>query len=222
MILVRYAANLVLVLSLGFVPGACFAKACDGASNALYLDGEEPRLDNSELTQRSLAVCYQEYHLYASNVTGGNLWAAEHLTKQKVAGADAIPRIDSKFFGEAGFEATHASYTNSGYDRGHMMPAGDASTTSAQKETFSVANIVPQTAKLNRGPWAKIESIVRMVASAYDDAYVVTGPDFENMATTIANGTVVVPTHAWKACTCPWPRWPGHTGARTRELRFVR
>lgn len=179
------------------------AATCTSSHNAQYLGGAKPVLSNTEITAQTLSVCYQEYNLYASKVTGGNLWAAERLTRTKVAGADAISRIDSNFFTEAGFATTHASYTNSGYDRGHMMPAGDASTTSAQKETFSVANIIPQTGKLNRGAWAKIESIVRILASSYDEAYVVTGPDFANMATTIANGKVVVPTQTWKAVYVP-------------------
>lgn len=199
----RKLTTLVSMLGLYTALTPAFAAICTSSHNAQYLGGAKPVLSNTEITAQTLSVCYQEYNLYASKVTGGNLWAAERLTRAKVAGAEAISRIDSNFFSEAGFATTHASYTNSGYDRGHMMPAGDASTTPAQKETFSVANIIPQTGKLNRGPWAKIESIVRMLATSYGEAYVVTGPDFATMATTIANGKVVVPTQTWKAVYLP-------------------
>lgn len=183
--------------------GPAFAAACTSTHNQQYLAGKKPTLSNTELTQGAISVCYKEYNLYASKVTGGNLWAAEHLTRAKVEGAESITRIDSNFASEPGLATTHASYTNSGYDRGHMMPAGDASTTPAQKETFSVANIVPQTGKLNRGMWARIENTVRIVAKSFDEAYVVTGPDFNDMNTTIASGKVVVPTQTWKAVYVP-------------------
>ncbi|UNP28858.1 DNA/RNA non-specific endonuclease [Lysobacter gummosus] len=199
----RNTLALVAMLGLCGAVGSAGAATCTTTHDEQYQGGKKPVLSNTELTQGAISVCYKEYNLYASKITGGSLWSAEHLTKAKVAGADSITRIDSNFFSEPGLATTHASYTNSGYDRGHMMPAGDASTTTAQKETFSVGNIVPQTGKLNRGIWARIENTVRIVASSYDDAYVVTGPDFENMSTTIASGKVVVPTQTWKAVYVP-------------------
>ncbi|MEH6419929.1 DNA/RNA non-specific endonuclease [Pseudomonas sp. CGJS7] len=201
--MLRNLLTMVSVLGLCGIAGSAWAATCTTTHNEAYLGGKKPALDNAELTQGALSICYQDYNLYASKATGGNLWSAQHLTKAKVEGAEAISRIDSNFFSEPGLATTHASYTNSGYDRGHMMPAGDASTTPAQKQTFSVANIVPQTGKLNRGIWARIENTVRILAKSYDEAYVVTGPDFENMDTTIASGKVVVPTQTWKAVYVP-------------------
>ncbi|MGH8081403.1 MAG: DNA/RNA non-specific endonuclease, partial [Lysobacter sp.] len=202
-VMVRKAWALLSVLGWCGAFGSAMAATCTTTHNQQYLSGKKPVLSNTELTRETISVCYQDYNLYASKITGGSLWAAEHLTRAKVEGAESISRIDSNFFSEPGLATTHGSYTNSGYDRGHMMPAGDASTTPAQKETFSVANIVPQTGKLNRGIWAKIENTVRIVAKSYDEAYVVTGPDFDNMSTTIASGKVVVPTQTWKAVYVP-------------------
>ncbi|ALN57742.1 MULTISPECIES: DNA/RNA non-specific endonuclease [Lysobacter] len=196
-------ARLATALVLALAAPAALAATCTSAHNDQYPSGRKPVLSNADLNEQTVSICYQDYNLYASKVTGTNLWSAQHLTRAKVIGAESISRIDSSFFSEPGFPTKHASYTNSGYDRGHMMPAGDASTTPAQKETFSVANIVPQTGKLNRGSWAKIENIVRTVAKEWDAAYVVTGPDFDNMNTTIASGAVVVPTQTWKAVYVP-------------------
>ncbi|QWP75431.1 DNA/RNA non-specific endonuclease [Lysobacter sp. K5869] len=198
----KFAACLA-ALGLALAAPAALAGACTSANNEQYPSGRKPVLSIADMNQKTVSICYQDYNLYASKVTGTNLWSAQHLTRAKVIGAESITRIDSTFFSESGFPTTHKSYTNSGYDRGHMMPAGDASTTPAQKETFSVANIVPQTPKLNRGTWAQIESIVRTVAKEWDEAYIVTGPDFDNMDTTIASGAVVVPTQTWKAVYVP-------------------
>ncbi|MFK3648620.1 DNA/RNA non-specific endonuclease [Lysobacter enzymogenes] len=190
-------------LGLALAAPAAFAGACTSANDEQYPSGRKPVLSIADLNEQTVSICYQDYNLYASKVTGTNLWSAQHLTRAKVIGAESIKRIDSTFFSEPGFPTTHKSYTNSGYDRGHMMPAGDASTTPAQKQTFSVANIVPQAPKLNRGIWAKIENLTRTVAKEWDEAYIVTGPDFDDMDTTIANGAVVVPTQTWKAVYVP-------------------
>ena len=70
------------------------------------------------------------------------------------------------------------NYRRSGYDRGHMTPSGDMPDEHAQQQTFSLANMVPQTAALNRGVWEGIESAVRDLAVRQGELYVVTGPVF--------------------------------------------
>lgn len=197
------AARVLSILGLWLAAHSAQAITCDSSTNDEYLGGQKPVLLNSEMNSETLSLCKQEYNLYASKVTGTDLWSAQHLTEARVLGAESITRIDMNFTSETGFPTTHSSYTNSGYDRGHMMPAGDASTITAQKETFSIANVVPQTPKLNRGVWAQIESAVRILAKTYGEVYIVTGPDFASMSTTINSGKVVVPTQTWKAVYVP-------------------
>ncbi|WP_226467195.1 DNA/RNA non-specific endonuclease [Luteimonas panaciterrae] len=217
------AARLLSILGLWLAAHSAQAITCDSSTNDEYLDGRQPVLLNSDMNSGTLTLCKQEYNLYASKVTGTNLWSAQHLTEARVLGAESITRIDMNFTSEAGFPTTHSSYTNSGYDRGHMMPAGDASTNTAQKETFSIANVVPQTPTLNRNKWRVIEETVRVVAKSYGEAYIVTGPDFATMSTTINSGKVVVPTQTWKAVYVPEAQvagayWCENTGTPTCKL----
>jgi endonuclease G len=59
-----------------------------------------------------------------------------------------------------------------------MDPAGDMPTAQAMAQSLSLANMIPQAPKRNRGVWAKtVESDTRKYASrATDDVYVITGP----------------------------------------------
>ena len=58
---------------------------------------------------------------------------------------------------------------------------------------------VPQSAKQNSGPWAKIEKDTRLYASrAKGDVFVITGPVFEAGATAIDASQVRVPSHLYK------------------------
>lgn len=188
-----------LVLIAAFAaPAALAATGCP----SLYYRGAAPTLD-AAIAARTTEVCHSEYVLMASGVTKGPLYSAEHLTDQQVAGADAIGRTGS-FHEETGIPAADRSessdYTNSGYDRGHMTPAGDASTTTSEKETFSMANVVPQDHKLNTGKWAAIEEQVRQLARDNGEVYVVTGPAFDTgTPATIGADAVRVPDYVWKA-----------------------
>lgn len=76
--------------------------------------------------------------------------------------------------------ATNADYSKSGYDRGHMVPAGDFVWNKELKdETFLYTNINPQTPALNRGIWANLENRIRdNVVKHSENAYVVTGAIF--------------------------------------------
>lgn len=76
--------------------------------------------------------------------------------------------------------ATNADYLKSGYDRGHMVPAGDFVWNKVLKdETFLYTNINPQSPALNRGIWANLESRIRNeVIKHSENAYVVTGAIF--------------------------------------------
>ena len=58
--------------------------------------------------------------------------------------------------------ATPADYRNSGYDRGHLCPAGDmAFSEIAMSESFYMSNISPQVPSFNRGIWKTLEQKVR-------------------------------------------------------------
>src|SRR5690625_7230720 len=96
--------------------------------------------------------------------------------------AKAISRAD-RFYEEARLPRAHRSalsdYQGSGFDRGHMAPAGDMHNEEAMAQSFSLANIVPQNAQHNRGAWSKVEAETsRYVATARGEGCTFTGPGY--------------------------------------------
>ena len=68
-------------------------------------------------------------------------------------------RIDPNVTSES---ASTYDYKGSGYDRGHLAPAGDMKISSnSMSESFFMSNISPQNRSFNRGGWKKLESLVR-------------------------------------------------------------
>lgn len=101
--------------------------------------------------------------------------------------------------------ATHADFTKSGYDRGHMCPAADRShDLRAMRSTFELVNVAPQAPRLNRGAWKRTESFCRSAALLYGEVEVLTLPVFLNRDTTlIGSHRLAVPHAFFKAAWLP-------------------
>ena len=95
--------------------------------------------------------------------------------------------------------ASWRNYKNSGFDRGHLCPAGDRKyNQKAHDETFLTSNITPQSHDFNSGIWNTLEQKVRYWASKYDGVFVVTGGVLKGKMKTIGNENVAVPNQFYK------------------------
>ena len=91
------------------------------------------------------------------------------------------------------------NYKKSGYDRGHLCPAGDRKYSQfAHDETFLTSNISPQEHNFNAGVWNTLEQKVRYWASKYDGVFVVTGGVLQGNMKTIGDEKVSVPNQFYK------------------------
>ena len=95
--------------------------------------------------------------------------------------------------------ATPDDYSYSGYDRGHMAPAGDMKwDKDAMRESFYMTNICPQAKSLNTGAWNKLESRVREWAKRDSALIVASGPILGDSMPTIGDTKVAVPPRFFK------------------------
>ena len=95
-------------------------------------------------------------------------------------------------------------YRGSGYDRGHMCPAGDNKwDEDAMYESFLMTNMCPQNQQLNSGLWNQIEMQCRYWAKKYGKLYIVCGPIYlRGEYQTIGPNRVMVPEAFFKAVIC--------------------
>ena len=193
----RISLLFLLTALLGSSPAAAAPTACPEH----FLAGRPPEVLNPRLLAGTRALCFRAFALLHSATTRTALYSAEHLTRDALADARGLPR-DSEFHPEPALpeqeRAELQDYARSGFDRGHMAPSGDMPDEDAQQESFSLANMVPQAPKLNRGIWEGIESAVRKLAEREGEIYVVTGPIFQG-AELQRIGNVIVPSHTFKA-----------------------
>lgn len=202
-----------VVFAIGAALAAVFpvagAVAGDVACPGFFLGGEPPAAGGAVLCKSAYAV---------APLAGARLpaWAAEHLTAASVTAAEAETR-GGRFFADRalppGERANLSDYAGSGYDRGHMAPAGDMGDAKTMAESMSLANMVPQAPSLNRILWQDIEKATRGVATE-GVVFVVTGPIVPADAPRL-NGRVAVPSATFKALYAPGQ----HAGAYVADNR---
>ncbi len=165
-------------------------------------------IDNNS-HQQTYPLCFHGFAVMYSAQSRTPIWSAEHLTKERITQASTRER-ENNFHAEnripATSRATLADYHGSGYDRGHLAPNGDMATHNQQYDSFSLANIVPQSPYLNRHTWKQIESSTRYLTKRYQEVYTLTGVIFNTEATTAPlklDNRVSVPSHIFKVVYIP-------------------
>ena len=97
------------------------------------------------------------------------------------------------------YRATNKDYKGSGYDKGHL--ASHDSFNNKKKtlaKTYTLANIVPMSPKVNRYTWFKAEKLERKVAAGLKEVSVINGVIYSSNPKRIGKNRVAVPDAFWK------------------------
>lgn len=90
-------------------------------------------------------------------------------------------------------------YKNSGYDRGHLVPAADmAYSDMTMQESFYYSNITPQVPSFNRGIWKRLEEKVREWVLQNHTLIVVSGAIITDTMPKIGIHSISVPHYFYK------------------------
>ena len=146
-----------------------------------FYGGIYPEFTNTKLSNNTQALCMDGFAVMYSGVSRTPLWSAEYLDRKRLRQAKEIDREDS-FHEESRLpksaRASLSDYSGSGYDRGHLAPNANMATRSQQYDSFSLANIAPQSPRNNRYIWRNIESATRYLTQQYGEVYTITGVAF--------------------------------------------
>ena len=165
----------------------------DASNTDLAEDNLLPSSTTGEIVGHSYYILsYSEPHEQAE-------WVAytlkrEHLTYDDRKRPYFIedPKVVTK-------SADWRNYRGSGYDRGHLLPAGDRRfSEQAYNETFYTSNISPQDKYFNAGIWNRLEQQVRYWCKINGELFVVTGGVLEDGLPEIGNEDVDVPRVYYK------------------------
>ena len=95
---------------------------------------------------------------------------------------------------------THDHYTNSGFDRGHIVRSHERSSSETDnRATFILSNILPQTPDLNRGLWLNFERFCEHLVLKENMALYLVAGGFSYSGNTLRNeGLVAIPDSFFK------------------------
>ena len=166
-------------------------------------EGTQPKGDTNEYflptSTTGQIVHHEGYSLSYSEPHEQAEWVAYELKKSHLSNTN-FKRPYFEVDKSVKTKAAHwRSYKNSGYDRGHLCPAGDRKYSQfTHDETFLTSNISPQKHEFNAGVWNRLEQKVRYWANRNDGVFVVTGGILQNNLKTIGDDKVSVPNKFYK------------------------
>lgn len=148
--------------------------------------------DNAIVIHDYFMLSYSEPHEQAE-------WVAYTLKRSHLTYDDRErpyfiedPKVKTK-------SADWRNYKRSGYDRGHLCPAGDRRFSEyAYNETFYTSNITPQNKEFNAGVWNRLEIQVRQWCKRYGTLHIVTGGVLKGKMEEIGDEDVDVPNAYYK------------------------
>lgn len=152
-----------------------------------------------ETTEQVVLLCRKMYAVGFSSSRHTAYWVVENLEKRNLIG-ESIRKNNFKTDPDVPSSAKPSDYYNSGYDQGHMAPAGNMQINQeAMDQSFYLTNIVPQNPNNNEVGWRKLENYTRAVAKTFGNVYIFTGPIYKcRPCATIGTTKVMVPTHMYK------------------------
>ena len=174
--------------------------------------GEPTDADQSDdflIHRKQYTVSYNKGH-------GGANWVswnldASHVTQTVVRCAGTCYSADTALSNANITAFTTADWVSNvngvvGYDRGHMAPSADWTSSEADNiTTFFLSNFLPQRSALNSGPWEDLENALRdsvSVAHGSREAYIIAGGVFANggdgLGSLLGKGKVFIPNSTYK------------------------
>ena len=197
--------NLITFLCLGFILTACQnnhkqdVKTEESETKKEQLSNPNTNVNFNSCFETDKIINHDYYSLSYNEEAEQAEWVSYKLTtssfSQNIERTNDFREDPMVIEGSANL----GDYYKSGYDRGHLAPAGSMKKSElSMSESFMMSNMSPQLAGFNRGVWKRLEGKVRFWVENNDSILVVTGPILDNPLTTIGENEVFVPRAFFK------------------------
>ena len=147
-----------------------------------------------------------QFSLSYNSVQGKPNWVSWHLDPTWLGSAARCDCFSTDTsIPTSWYKVSSSSYTGSGFDRGHNCPSADRTYSSTDnKATFLMTNMMPQAPNNNQQTWAKLEDYCRTLVAQGNECYIICGSygvggtGSAGYKTTLDAGRVTVPSNIWK------------------------
>jgi endonuclease G, mitochondrial len=148
----------------------------------------------------------KQYVLSYNSSRGAPNWVSWTLKASDIGAVDRQNNFHAEIALPDGFQrVTPTDYNATGFDRGHMCNSKDRTKTAKDNsETFSMANMEPQTPDLNRQVWKRLEDDSRKLAQKGNTLFILAGC-YGNIGHIGKTNTVTVPKSCWKLAVVEGP-----------------
>lgn len=164
-------------------------------------------------------LCYHGFAVAFSDKAPGPISSSHFLTRRRMNTAEQITAATGSVAGTRMHAETRllpsqwaqmSEFTQSGYTAEQLSSAANMPDLDSRSDSETMANVVPVTAALARGPWVAVERAVRALMTEVDVLYVATGSTYgSNGPSERKAGSVAVPSALFKALFSPEQGWAG-------------
>lgn len=173
--------------------------------NDNMLMGNPSNATSNVVNANNYLMIKPQYSLSYSNSKHTPNWISWHVTSTDLGSTARQDDFRADATLPSGWYQVGASeFSGSGFDRGHMCPSADRTSSVANNSaTFLMTNMIPQAPNNNQITWANLENYTRTLVNAGNEVYIISGPYGQggtgsNGYTTTVGNSVVVPSQTWK------------------------
>lgn len=186
-----------VLLLLVALTGAIGLHAAIGVSLQAQL-GNPTNATSSPTNRTNYLIQRAQYWMDYHDVRGVPNWVSWNLTSADVGLSGRSSFIEDDTLPSGFYRVKTTDYSGSGYDRGHLCPSADRTSSTANNQpTFYMSNMAPQTPDNNQGVWADFESHCRSLASAGNELLITAGMSHFSGAR-LPSGAAAIPGYFWK------------------------
>lgn len=177
------------------------------ADNANMLLGNPSNATTNTLSPNNYLMVKPQYCLSYNNSKRTTNWTSWHVYSGDLGSAPRQDDFRNDNTLPAGWYQVGSSdfqFSTYGFDRGHMCPSADRTSSVANNSaTFLMTNMIPQAPNNNQITWNDLEDYSRSLVNSGNELYIISGPygqggtSAKGTFTTLSSG-VTVPSKTWK------------------------